>query len=301
MKYSQLIGSLTSLFCLSQIVTFSKPAPAAPAPVFRTVVRALNNRTSVPVLLPADVPSSILEMRSGRPGVICIESAADNAYDIVILTENNTRPEHLCSNYANVQFMGSFRASVGAVDIRPNVRLSNGIRAQFWPSQFGGSGDLSTIRWNQNGSSYYISLVPDWENQDPLRQVLIGLAESASSQGNNQLQTDRPSRRSQTARIQNADWQLVIPEIDAYIDVNNITRNADNVIFDVVGNEPQYVRLEGNCRTGRTRLLRMGYFETATTVRFQTSVGRGEPDQFRDPGANERRLLQFACARAGLR
>ncbi|MEO0984744.1 MAG: hypothetical protein AAFY20_04260 [Cyanobacteria bacterium J06639_14] len=95
-----------------------------------------------------------------------------------------------------------------------------------------------------------------------------------------------------TDELENPEWQEVEP---AFIDIANIQRNGDFVIFDTVDYEAGYTRLEGNCSTNQVRTLRDGYFLSMTTVSYR-DFSEPTVHEFADSSPLQQQLLEVACA-----
>ena len=118
-----------------------------------------------------------------------------------------------------------------------------------------------------------------------LNQELISTA-LASSPGIHAAQTPEL-----TDELIDTVWQEVEP---AFIDVANIQREGDRVIFDTVDYEAGYTRLEGDCSTNQVRTLRDGYFLSMTTVSYR-DFSESHTHEFADPSPLQQQLLDIAC------
>lgn len=77
----------------------------------------------------------------------------------------------------------------------------------------------------------------------------------------------------------------------AYVDVNEITRNDDISIYDLVDTDGGYTRVETNCRTRQFRAVRKGFFESSTQVNYMNQVAH-----WQEPTSSyHKALLTFMC------
>jgi hypothetical protein len=104
----------------------------------------------------------------------------------------------------------------------------------------------------------------------------------------------------EVAEIKNPSWQEVPDtriynenqEIEPiYINVNGITRNGNVLTYDLVNPNFGYERSQTNCKTGQSRGIRQGDFESSTRVSYQSIVGSWQ----KPTSSYDRALLKFVC------
>lgn len=99
--------------------------------------------------------------------------------------------------------------------------------------------------------------------------------------------------KAEVMELADPNWQEVHGSYSATFDssafVNiNIARVGETVIYDLLGVDLNYARRETNCRTGQSRNLKFGTFNS----RSQVELLRNQPDPwFADSGA----ILEFVC------
>jgi hypothetical protein len=117
-----------------------------------------------------------------------------------------------------------------------------------------------------------------------------------------------PIAKAEIDRLINTDWQEVPNTYSIsqdvqfsgsiFVDINSFQVTDRNIVFDAIGVDYSYNRLEINCQTAKIRALRMGVFlegSDRNESRIDFSLGKDSWRKIEKP--DEISIKEFVCSR----
>jgi len=81
----------------------------------------------------------------------------------------------------------------------------------------------------------------------------------------------------------------------AHININGISRNKEFVIFDMLGIDADYGRIEGNCKKDWWRTIRSGTYNQVKGTNVRVSFLQRRENWSANPNHYQQTILSFVC------